>query len=235
MWATWGEFFSEPPFVPWTLPLILIVGHVVGTVVSFNTICKVIIGFSLPKCREKRDCSSFCNQMYSVHLAVTLSGSAVSHTWYICNDYLKEDFKNRAKISMCVRQAGEWRGDAVLPERYVYLIWCPKGKWVNQVVLPLLTAPTVTDLLSRWGKVTAGAGSPLLRNEMISSGPFCQPRGVPLHVYFGFRYTLKCLVEELNNISLVRCRHWSVLISIHPTRLLLLSLDLLLLLSDLSE
>ena len=96
--------------------MILIVGHIVGTVVSFSTICKVIIGFSLPKCREKRDCSSFCNQVCSVQLTVTVSGSAVSHIGCICNDYLRENFKNHARISICVRQAGEWRGDAVLPE-----------------------------------------------------------------------------------------------------------------------
>ncbi|NXW28125.1 RPGF1 factor, partial [Phaetusa simplex] len=36
----------------------------------------------------------------------------------------------------------------------------------------------------------------------VSSGPLCQPRGVPLHVYSGSRDTLKCLVEKLNVIAL---------------------------------
>ncbi|NXT27216.1 RPGF1 factor, partial [Syrrhaptes paradoxus] len=35
----------------------------------------------------------------------------------------------------------------------------------------------------------------------MSSGPLCQPRGVPLCGYFGFRVTLKCLVETLSNVS----------------------------------
>lgn len=70
--------------------------------------------FFTAKVQGERDCSSFCNEVYSVQLTVTFSGSAVSHTWCICNDYLRESFKNCAKVSACVRQAGEWR---CFPER----------------------------------------------------------------------------------------------------------------------
>lgn len=46
-----GIFFQTLLF--WAMSLILIRGHTGGTVVSFNTTYKVIIGFSLPNCREK--------------------------------------------------------------------------------------------------------------------------------------------------------------------------------------
>jgi len=52
-----------------------------------------------------------------------------------------------------------------LPECEVLSHLMPKRAVGESSVPGALAAPTVTDLLSRWGKVTARASSPPLRNE----------------------------------------------------------------------
>lgn len=81
---------------------------IAGTEVSFSAIYRLMIGFTLPKCKEKKDDSSFCNWVYSVQLTVTLSGSAVSHTWCIYNLIIKRKFQKSSKnIYMCQAGSGE--------------------------------------------------------------------------------------------------------------------------------